>query len=171
MVPVSPAGTRGRHPTEEAGHWHNPDPWTRLTVLGHHCSVGCAPQRQRQRLLRGVCADWRALDSERHYYFETFVTRWLKKALSAIDGQTKPHSDHYVAGRRGRTRPLRRTESEAFVHAEVSSSKFYGVLCSDVGLTKVLCNQGDAFHDYFPWLNDQGNTFIIDTFHDSRMGK
>ena len=60
----------------------------------------------------------------------------LKKALSAIDSQTDRRSDHCVAGLRGRTRPRGRTESGDFVHAEVSSSMFYGVLCSDLGLNK-----------------------------------
>ena len=82
-------------------------------------------------------AESRVLDSARCYYLETFV---IVKALSAIaiDGQTDRGSDHFVARRRWRTRPRLRTELKAFVHAEVNSSMFYGVLCLDLGLTKVF---------------------------------
>ena len=32
----------------------------------------------------------------------------------------------------------------------------------------VLCNHGNTFHDYFLRLIDQGNTFIVEAFHENK---
>ena len=60
---------------------------------------GCGGACGGECVQNGVCLILSAITILKHLL--------LKKALSAIDGQTKPQSDHYVAGRRGRTRPLR----------------------------------------------------------------